>query len=85
MQSGMCQVRNEGWEQPWSESPIPEIFYSCIIRVSFSALRQQGGSSSGDITMMGEAVLISITNPVVRCWIQRTRPLTSGGFSFQQN
>lgn len=66
-----------GQKVPFLKSPA-----YIIIHVSFSALWQQGGASSGDITTTGDTVLIIIPNPLVRCWIQWTGLLTSGGFSF---
>lgn len=53
-----------------------------IIHLSFPALWQQGGGSSGDMVTIGDTVLIIVTNPLVRCQNPRTGLLTGGGFSF---
>lgn len=54
----MSGGNSRGQKVPFLKSPA-----HVIIHGSFSALWQQGGAGSGDITTMGDAVLIFVTNP----------------------
>lgn len=53
----MSGGKSHGQKVPFLKSPA-----HVIIHGSFSALWQQRGAGSGDITTMGDAVLIFVTN-----------------------